>query len=334
MCIIVSKEKGLNMPSENILKNCFDRNKDGAGYMIARNGFVEIKKGFMTFNDFMKSLNSEGDLTDYSVVLHFRITTQGGVKKHLCHPYPLKHNLAELKQLNCKCEIGVAHNGIIDLTSEYSGYGVKKKEPDYNDTMKFITDYLSLIIKDKNFYLDGDTLELIERLCGSKLAILDNQGHITYIGQFIRADGIMYSNSTYETPKVSASFNSASWYYNDFPYDYDYYYDIFDNECYDLKKHKFSFEDVGVCPYDLGDTSYCQDCDGKLCGMCDELRQVFKDEYDKPKYVTFNSKPVEIDWVTYDERYNCAFGYDEACNTYEIEFNSTDYEEYTISLIR
>lgn len=349
MCIIVSKIKGVALPSEQTLKNCFESNKDGAGYMIARNGIVEIKKGFMTFKDFYKSLKNEGNLTDYSVVMHFRITTQGGVKPYLCHPYPLSRNLKDLKELSFKSQIGIAHNGIISLTSEshsyYYGSYKNYKEPDYNDTMKFITDYLSLIIKDKTFCENKDTLKLIERLCGSKLAILDNDGNITYIGDFIKSEGIMYSNSSYagskktkSTTKKSAKsdVNSGNYSFYDYgltEYDIDEYYHTFDNHCYDTKTKQFSFDDVGVCPYDLGDDSYCQDCDGIYCGMCDNIRQVFKDEYDKPKYVTFGNHTVEIDWSSYDERYECAFGYDDAMNWYEIEFDGDDYQEYTITLL-
>jgi hypothetical protein len=52
MCIIVYKPKGIELPKEDILKNCFDNNADGAGYMYAHKGKVLIHKGFMDWEDF------------------------------------------------------------------------------------------------------------------------------------------------------------------------------------------------------------------------------------------------------------------------------------------
>ena len=56
MCIIVSKEKGVKLPTKKILENCFNRNSDGAGFMYVKNNQVMIDKGYMTFEDFYKRL--------------------------------------------------------------------------------------------------------------------------------------------------------------------------------------------------------------------------------------------------------------------------------------
>jgi hypothetical protein len=48
MCIAVYKRVGVKMPSDKILETCFENNSDGAGYMFAHGGKVNIKKGFMT----------------------------------------------------------------------------------------------------------------------------------------------------------------------------------------------------------------------------------------------------------------------------------------------
>ena len=34
MCIIVAKKKGLELPTKEILRNCFNYNSDGAGLMF------------------------------------------------------------------------------------------------------------------------------------------------------------------------------------------------------------------------------------------------------------------------------------------------------------
>lgn len=265
MCIIVFKPRKVSFPSREILENCFLNNDDGAGYMYAYNNRVFIRKGFMNFEDFWKNLNEDrkkvGDKNAF--VMHFRITTQGGVKKHLCHPYPLSKDMNKLKWLRLNCEIGVAHNGIISLTSDSGTYtydSSKKtyikstKELDHNDTMKFITDYLSLIIKDKDFYKDKDTLELIAKLCQSKLAILDGTGHCELIGNgWVKNDGCYFSNSSFQ----KSVFIGSGWgsYYNntgDMFDEWEYYYND------STKEYDF---DESWCPNAIEqDDSYCTEC--------------------------------------------------------------------------
>ena len=195
MCIIVYKPTTAKMPNKKTLIKCWNNNKDGAGYMFPSKGNVIIKKGFMKWNDFYTSLKSDmkryGEFTPF--VLHFRIQTQGGVNPQCTHPFPLSDDMNELMKLRNKTPIGIAHNGIIDLTS--SGY---RTQVTYSDTMKFITDYLSLIIHDKSYYKDKDKLLLIERLIDSKMAIMDGDGHTELIGDFIEDNGCYFSNSYYK----------------------------------------------------------------------------------------------------------------------------------------
>lgn len=260
MCIAIYKPINSDFPSKATLKRCFAKNPDGAGYMYALNGCVYIRKGFMRFEDFWRSLKDirakNGDKLAY--VLHFRISTQAGIRADCCHPYPLSEKMQDLRALKIKAKIGVAHNGIISLTS--SGY---HKTITYNDTMQFITDYLSLIIRDKNYYKDKNTLLLIERLVGSRLAILDGGGHCELIGEGWREDGgVWYSNASYQESAYTYTSNSAynKYYYTDYTeadaseFSQDYYsYYMNSDGMYEL--------DEWDCPLTLdGDDSYCQKC--------------------------------------------------------------------------
>lgn len=203
MCIIVVKPKEIKLPTKKTLKVCWDRNPDGAGYMFNLNDRVVIKKGFMSFNKFYSSLMKDYKTVDgvkRSFILHFRISTQGGVNQQCTHPFPLSANMEDLRKLVNFSDIGIAHNGIIDLTSVGAHTQVT-----YSDTMTFITDYLSLIIKDREFYKDKDKMLLIERLVGSKLAIMDGSGKITKIGTFIPDKGCYFSNSNYK-PVVETTY--------------------------------------------------------------------------------------------------------------------------------
>lgn len=251
MCIVVYKKIGLSLPSREILKNCFINNRDGAGFMYNHKGKVIIEKGFMTWEAFdvaLASVEKKIDVKKCGMVLHFRITTQGGTNQECTHPFPLSSNMDDLKLLRTTSDIGVAHNGIISLTTTYT-------KVDYSDTMKFITDYLSLIISNKNYYKNKNTLKLIANLVGSKLAILDMDGHCELIGDFIEDKGIYYSNSSYtESKKYTSSLFNYSWDNNE---DIDYW-----ETFYNYKTNEYEFDNR--CPYVVeGETSYCNWCRDK-----------------------------------------------------------------------
>jgi hypothetical protein len=205
MCIIAYKPLNVAFPEENILKNCFDNNDDGAGFMYTFGGEVHIHKGYETFEKFMTALNKARAITGDKVpyVMHFRIATQG-YEKTMTHPFPLSGNMNSLKKLKSKCNVGVAHNGIIDLTSDGS--------KDYSDTMKFITDYLSLIIRGYDWYKDKRTCKLITKMIsGSRLAILDKHGNCKLLGEGWEQDkGVYFSNHTWAYKRWSAK-SSGHW---------------------------------------------------------------------------------------------------------------------------
>jgi hypothetical protein len=233
MCVIIYKPKGAEMPSKQDLEKCFNHNPDGAGYMLPINKKVIIHKGFMTFNDFKTDLVATVkkyniDVVNTPFVIHFRITTQGGVQQALCHPYPICDNYEQMRQLTSKCDIALAHNGIISLTSESEFFGGywdkntrrwiqgKKRVLQHNDTMTFIKDYASLIIdNDINFHKNENKCKLMERLISaSKLAIMNKNGDVKLIGDFSLRDGSYYSNlfSFYEYKNIGGIFDDD---YND-----------------------------------------------------------------------------------------------------------------------
>lgn len=261
MCIAIYKPMGVEFPSKKRLKTCFRHNSHGAGFMVASGGKVIIHKGFMEFGDFWRALKeARTEYADTSAyVMHFRISTQGGIRQDGCHPFPLSGDMDELRKLDTECEIGVAHNGIISLTS---GGG----RVDYSDTMKFITDYLSLIIKDRSYFEDVDTLALIDRLCGSRLAILDCKGHCELIGRgWQEVDEVWYSNDSYieravKTTTYYPSFfdwgsNGSRWESYKSCDPYDAYLTV--DGMYNFPKSE--------CPVtEIGDASYCDVCENYM----------------------------------------------------------------------
>lgn len=196
MCVIIYKPKNQDLPTIETLKKCIEKNGDGAGYMAPVNNQVIIHKGFNKLDDLLKDIQkllSDNNLKikDIPLVLHFRISTQGGTKKELCHPYPLTNDYARMRELKTTADIGIAHNGIIHLTSCYS------QKVNYNDTMTFIKDYLSLIIGN-DLYFDKryNKMQLIKNLIGeyNKLAIMTKDGYVSLINKFYKVGGCYYSN--------------------------------------------------------------------------------------------------------------------------------------------
>ena len=190
MCIICVSPARTRQPSISQIKTMFMNNPHGAGYMFAREGRVHIHKGFMDIDSFLSAVKAEHFTAKDSVVYHFRISTQAGVNPEMTHPFPLSNRLPIMKALDVECPCGVAHNGIIRLTSDTS-------QREYSDTALFITRYMAQMVHGLDDLKDAQLLNRIERLAGSKLAIMDGSGYIATIGHFINERGLLFSNDSY-----------------------------------------------------------------------------------------------------------------------------------------
>lgn len=286
MCIIMYKPLNMAFPEEATLKNCWDNNPNMGGFMYALNGEVHIKKGYKTWEAFLDALNKTRAMTgdDVPYVCHFRISTQG-YDTSCCQPFPLSEKMKRLRKNHCVANIGVAHNGIIDITSDGA--------EDYSDTMKFITDYMVNIIRGLDWYKDSRNLKLIENLIvGSRLAILDKNGHCQLMGNgWVEDKGIYYSNSTYSYKKTTyyRGFNQPAYVWEDDGYCYGSYWQkkkdntedtlpvTVKSSCFDeydpwsdylnesTMDYTFPEDGVGtICPYTMeDDDSYCSCCTKK-----------------------------------------------------------------------
>ena len=216
MCIIAIKKQGVEMPSDVIIKNMFQRNPDGAGFMYLDKDInkVRIEKGIMDVKTYLKKVKRF--TSEDTVVMHFRIGTSGGNIPANTHPFMVSENFEDLKKLKGATDIAVVHNGIIDITPS---------RKDVSDTMEFIANRLAYIRNAiPEFYKDENILKWIENEIDSKLCIMTGLGEIVTIGKFNEMDGVMYSNYTYEDSKI----------YKAYSYD-DYDWDKYDWEKYDSK---------------------------------------------------------------------------------------------------
>ena len=231
MCIIVIKKKGIEIPSWDILKNCFYNNEDGAGFMYNKNGVVYIKKGFMKWEDFKDALQDTIDelgrnVINTGMVFHFRITTQGDTNPMNCHPFPISCKNNDLQQTYIQTNLGITHNGIIDLTTEhyYIGMPYSSKDAGLSDTQLFIRDYLYNIYKISNeFYKSQEAMDLIKRLIKSKMCFLNGDGNICPIDDLIEDKKIFFSND--KNKKLYARYSTC---YDDYD-NYDRWKNTYNN---------------------------------------------------------------------------------------------------------
>ena len=296
MCVIVAKKMGIELPSKKILENCFDVNPDGAGLMyVNENKKIVIEKGFMTFEAFYKKLmelDKKYDLKKKALVMHFRITTQGGTSPENCHPFPITDDEKKLKATYLECnDVAFAHNGIISLYSMRDDKGM-------SDTMLLSKELLyPLFNYNKKFYKQEHNQELIEEIIGTdKIAFLDNEEKIITIGEFKEDEGVLYSNLNHKK-----NYNYYNYNYNDY-YNYDNYsYNNYNNhelleELILQEDDAFieSLEDEGYkILHQEGTVVY-----GESYGEKTQV-QITRDEiYDVPLYCMKDKVLYEIDYET------------------------------------
>lgn len=218
MCIIAIKRKGIAMPDNTAITNMWNNNRDGAGIMYTKDNKVFIEKGFMDFKKFrarLDKLENEINTKKEAVVLHFRIGTAGGNVPANTHPFPISDVIPELQKLKLVTSIGVAHNGIIDVTP---------RQKDISDTMEYIASQLAPLYRAcPQFYKNEDLMTLVGNAITSKMAFLTSGGQIYTIGAFITDEksGMVYSNTSYSYSTKYRSVYSYAW---DDAYDYGDWY--------------------------------------------------------------------------------------------------------------
>jgi len=256
MCIIVAKQMGIDMPSEETLKRCFQSNPDGAGFMWADGKIVQIRKGFMKFDDFIEALDREVpwyERKDTAIVMHFRIATHGKVQPGCCHPFPLTDDKKMMAATSTKSRIGVAHNGVIQG---------RTTNDNWSDSMDFIAYVMTPLMRmNPSFMHNSNALDLLEGACDSKLAILDNAGDIATVGHFYEEDGVLYSNTSFMRSWWNYSSYENIWdraWNRDYGIDYDY------DDDYDSKyvgaPYGEKLEDlIAMLPYECCKDCYCNE---------------------------------------------------------------------------
>jgi len=200
MCIIVVKPKGVQLPSDQTFKNCWDSNYEGFGlaYHGGRMPTVHIKKGAMKYEEALSLIKSVPNPTSKRMLMHFRFATHGLTDSGACHPFPLSKRIRDLRKTDLHTKMAIAHNGVI------TGYGLNKKvdagnpELVLSDSQMFIRRVLSQLPKDALY--NRVTRFLAHSESGGKLAYLV-PGKMWMNGDFTLHQGIWYSNDTFRVKK-------------------------------------------------------------------------------------------------------------------------------------
>jgi hypothetical protein len=204
MCIAIIKPAGQKSPSMQALKNCFESNRDGAGFCFARKGLIHIHKGYMTWDAFAESfarIYDEKSLDECTVFIHFRISTAGGISKGNCHPFPMVREIVDMQNEYTVVRKGghaAMHNGMLKIDSSKNA----------SDTMHFLKNLHGL-----DYWGDSRIQKLIQMSSlGSKLAFLSTSGRFQYYGEWIKIDGVLYSNRSFERTSSYFHFDKDSYY--------------------------------------------------------------------------------------------------------------------------
>lgn len=209
MCVIAYSPKGIDIPTEEQIKQMWSANPDGAGYAYTTRNGVKYSKGFMTVEELLKELEPQrAHLKHTEFGIHFRIGTSGKNDKHTTHPFPVTTKYHELRQVEGTVPAVLFHNGVV------AQGGLADKNS--SDTQDFTIAMAPLL----NKYTHSKTRDyFIEELLGtSKLLILYKGNRVKMYGKWEK-DGELYVSNTYYQYKSSGYSRYSAYYDDDYEYD-------------------------------------------------------------------------------------------------------------------
>jgi len=200
MCIISAFPKGTEKSNEytkEFIKNGFDCNQDGSGYMFKRSGekTITINKGFFNVTDLINAISNENLQSEDELVVHHRISTAGKTSKENCHPFVASKSHNEVASLNITTNKPcVTHNGHFSSISKFQDL-----DRDFSDTYAFVRYIFSNTEVQRMFFEKDDLFKILtdDIIKSSKLAVLSKDNDMVLYGTFTEDKGYYHSNSTY-----------------------------------------------------------------------------------------------------------------------------------------
>jgi len=189
LCIIVVKPQDKKI-DKKVLQNCWNRNKDGGGFMYAGQHGIVIRKELHNFknlwNDYQKRIINTKQELKKNVVFHFRIRTHGEVDEENCHPFYINNG-----------KMAFCHNGTIHNMKT-------SKDSKLSDTVRFRNHILNHL--PKNWIKNKALLTLVyEFISYNKFAFMETNGDVHILneekGEWDK--GVWFSNGTYKPAVVT-----------------------------------------------------------------------------------------------------------------------------------
>lgn len=189
MCVAILVPKGIPVPSDEILKQAADHNRDGGSVSWPFEGKVHWAKG-LTAEEVIEVARQ---IQHGPCIIHFRIATTGGKIPELCHPFGVTHT-ADTRIIG-EAPMVLVHNG---HWSDWERVLLANLHPTipvppgpWSDTRAMA--WLASV------YGVG-----VLQFLREKIATLDASGDLRYYGQgWSEKDGIYYSNLNHERTYVS-----------------------------------------------------------------------------------------------------------------------------------
>lgn len=204
MCIIAVKPAD-KIIKEEVLRECFLRNPDGAGISYVEGGRIVIKKGIKSASELVALVTP---LMDRELVIHCRVASRGMVvNADNCHPFYIAARVDEATK-EPRFEYAISHNGTLE-------WGHTN---DKSDTNCFTEQFLTPMFESHPFILTWEwgriamerTISFGTKLAGrlNKMVImtLDRRDPakpqvLTYILNEFEGnwhDGVWYSNMSWD----------------------------------------------------------------------------------------------------------------------------------------
>ena len=189
MCLIAICDYG-RMDSEDIMSANL-ANSDGIGIAWVKNRKVLWRKGLS-----LEELNKIYDDIPLPHILHFRLATEGGTSKELCHPFPVTNG------------VNTHTKGIADKVLFHNGHWLDWQKVSMNACIESgkrfpvgpmsDTRAIAWLVK---LYGEG-FLSLVEN---QKFAVLNHKGKVSKYGEWATVSGVHLSN-TYSTYPLAGTY--------------------------------------------------------------------------------------------------------------------------------
>ena len=165
MCVICIKNRGVEMPTDDILKLMYMANREGCGFCTPTLSY----KG-LSFDSFMKKIRQVK--RDEPCLIHFRLATHGSVKTSNCHPF-----------YDRQTNTFFMHNGVL-------GISAKK---DMTDSETAFREYFLPVIRTYGLY-SRELKETVSKIIGGSRFAFMQDGDLRVFGDFQEYRGLYFSN--------------------------------------------------------------------------------------------------------------------------------------------